>query len=124
MTDRTSTVLRLLQRIPVALWLFLAATQLLTFADRTCKLPGLEHQIQWFAKDPRLSSFVARFEAMYWSNKREQIVAAILAPLSLGCAYVKWSSTRPWARRFSLRTLLIVMTVVAVLCGVLAYLLK
>jgi hypothetical protein len=118
--DLVISLVRNLHRVPFWLWLCIAFSGALTFVDRWYTLPRLERTIQSLGNDP----IKVGLERTYSEKRRDLVAAAIIGPVSFGLAYWKWSSSRPWARRLSLRTLLIATTLIAVVLGFAAYSLR
>jgi hypothetical protein len=111
-------LLTLLYRVPLWLWLFIAMTQVLIVTARYYDdLPRTESLVEEFSNDPALAQMKARLEKIDDRERRDFIGGLSLGTVSIGLAYWKWSSTRPWARRFSLGTLLIATTLIAVVLG-------
>lgn len=105
----------LLMKVPAWLWLLIAATSLLQIGDLLLdRLPTFDRMIQKCGNDPSRAAFKADFESIRKESHRDLVIAMVVGPLASFMTYWKWSSTRPWARQFSLRTLLIAITAVAV----------
>ena len=114
-------VLALLKRVPVWVWLFIAVSSVATVAGQCHDLRDLNRSINQLGNEPAEIRIKFVWESMYWKGRRQVLTGLILGPVSTGLAYWKWSSTRPWARHFSLRTLLIATTLVAVILGLIVW---
>jgi hypothetical protein len=104
-------------KVPAWLWLLIAVGNCMKIGDLLLdRLPAFDRMIQRCGNDPRLAALKADYESFRTDSMRDLVIALAVGPVASLFAYWKWSSTRPWARRFSfsLRTLLIVMTAVAV----------
>lgn len=112
-----------LMKVPVWVWLFIAAIQVLSFTNGVYYIFYLDKAI----REVSASGITTVSDGMRMQRQRDVALTNILWPLylgllSLGLAYWKWSSTHPGTRQFSLRTLLIVMTLACLALGGIAYL--
>lgn len=88
------TFLRWLRRIPFGLWVFIAATQLVTIAARLNELPKLDETFAELQASRVDSELLERFDDVRKAMRFDLKGALILAPLTLVLAYWKWSVER------------------------------
>lgn len=88
---RVSTWVR---RIPVWVWLFLAATQVLTLVAAPARLSELTEALQRMPAVPAYAKVRAAFEESKRDNEIQVAGAAVLAPLFLGAALWRWLRRR------------------------------
>jgi hypothetical protein len=81
-TERTTMVriVRWLKRVPLWIWLFVAASQVLTLAAKIYDIPDLDEAIQRFGDEPAYAKLKSDFERIRWHTMKDLIGAAILAP--------------------------------------------
>ena len=87
-------IVRWLRCVPVWVWLFVAATQIVTLVARSQDLPTLVKAIQAMSNVPADAELKSRFEEIRRDRCRDLIAAAILAPMSLALACWAWSARR------------------------------
>jgi ferric-dicitrate binding protein FerR (iron transport regulator) len=83
-----------IRRIPLWVWVFLAATQVLTLGAAPYRLSRLEQALQRMPSEPAYAEVRERFEEIRREERFQLAGAAILAPLFLGLAFWRWSRSR------------------------------
>jgi hypothetical protein len=86
-------IVRWLRRVPVWVWLFLAATQILTVVGRLYELPHLDGAIEAMNNNPAKVGVKSDFEDIRRERRRDLIGATILGPIFLALAY--WACFAP-----------------------------
>jgi hypothetical protein len=92
---------RCLKSVPLWVWIFVAASQVLSLCARLTELPDLNQAIQRLADEsaesansPAIVEIKCAFERIRRQKRIDLVAAAFLAPLSTALAYWKWSSRR------------------------------
>jgi hypothetical protein len=81
-------------RIPLWVWLFLAATQVLTLVGALARLSRLERALQSMPDEAAYAKVREAFEEIRRDNRFQLAGAAILTPLFLSAALWRWSRGR------------------------------
>ena len=117
------TPFTLIRAVPYWVWLLIAAVQIGTAADLIGhKIPELDGMIRRIAKAPILAPQQAFYEELQSQQRWGAVWAVILGLGSIGLAYWKWFDNQLPMPRFSLRTLILATTLVAVVLGAIVWL--
>lgn len=85
-------ILRFFKKVPIWVWLFVAASQVLTLCIIPRQVSQLNDSIQRFGANPLYADLKSRFEDIRRGKQNKLFAAAILCPVSIGLAFWKWSS--------------------------------
>jgi hypothetical protein len=103
-------------------WVFIGVVSAINIVALPEKIHDLNHSILELESDPRVpAEFVKGFERIRRDRMRTLVVAAILAPMSLLFAYWKWTDRWWEVPRFSLKAMLLLMSIVALMLGIIVW---
>src|ERR1700738_1386538 len=77
--------------IPLLIWLFLAATQVLNLIVVPFRLLDLENSLQTLPDDPAYAEVRKSFEKIRWKELVNLTGAAVLTPIFIGLGVLRWS---------------------------------
>lgn len=82
-------LLRWFQRVPVWVWLLLAATQLATIIGAASRVSDLSRALVEMPDDEPYQDVGAKFRELLWDNQEQLVLAAVAGVQFLGLAIVR-----------------------------------